>query len=425
MNRRSLTIVGCALVTALALILASCGTSSIGSAKGAGPKANVTIALTGVNPNIYQALGAVAAPSGSKAFMFVTSYNLSITDYSTGASWYNNTVTTNTNGPGSGTSLSVALAPDTYYNFSVMGYNSVENSSSPTVTGYLNYVYVSSMGNDISINLLPYANYLDSSNATSSGAITISQSVFDQSLNGGNGAFPITGGEKWFYFYPTDKAAKVTVTPASGYVYAAMYDSYGNTISAGVSPSFAGGSGSSVTIEGGVTSNSPVYVGYIDIIPGTAATTPGNDSVDLTIYTSSLADDIYEDNDSMGYSSYLSTSPAEGSPTTITGLKAYDSDWFYFWANSAGTYTVTMTDEDPSVSYSGGMLAMQGTDGSKSEDWDQYYNTGTPHAKTFTVTQTMAYSGWVYINARLQHTDPNFGFQIPAADYSLTLSFTP
>lgn len=430
MNRRTLTIFGCALAMALTLALSSCG---MGVNKSLEPKATVTIDIAGVNPNIYRALGEASVASGSRAYMFLTKYDVSVIGTNDRMSYYNNTITTNTTNPGGGSNfLNLSLPADASYDISIYGYNTGESQGSIMYGSVYNrYIPAGTTNYEISVTLIPNGNYMYSTPGTTSGECTIAQSVYDQALNGGNGGFPTIGGEKWFYFYPSSNTASVTVTPTSGFVYAAMYDSSGRTLAGGVSPSFGGGTGSSaVTLDSGVTANNAVYVGYIDIAGGATA---GTDTVNLTINTSSLGtDDPYEDNDTPGYETLIDVSGiTAAAPVVFTGLTAYDIDGYRFYAPLDGFYTVTVTDNYPSYDvststyFSSGSLEVQGADGSRSSDWDTWHNDHMLHGPTFTASQPVPAGYNINVVVNLQHLVLPYGFNVPAAGYTMTISYTP
>jgi hypothetical protein len=392
-------------IAAPVLLLVGCGAAlgSNGAADRATSGASTSkaiISISGINPSMAAQFAAASSNRASRAFLFATTVNIYVYD-SSGSYVTSESFDISQNGPGGlNGEVSIPLTAGSTYNLNalVKNQNEVDNNASYQAYGNATVTMSSSGDTWTSITMRPYYPYEATPAGTSS---TILASVYDKA----NKVFTTIGGEKWFYQNPSGKAVRYHIVPPDGtVVYATLCDSYGNTLTGELSPSFTDPNQTNrVTIEAGATAG---YLNYIGVIVVASAST--DQTVTVYAETPSLADDNDEDNDYADQNASLSLLL----DTTTTGLISNDWDYFHIAPTTTGRFCTYITT--PTAAFK--------------VDWKLYNGNGyligsgqqstTLSDITVTTTQSLTAGLGYSIGYRLTRYGAT-GFEILGGDYTV------
>ena len=414
------------LAAGAALLLAGCNPAPVLDAPVL-QKVTVNFSVPAVNPALMEALGSGGVVTSSKALMMLTRYSVMTHDYSTGLSVTLPDVILSNVGPGGGDSSTVLqLYPGHSYYLEILGYNDGESTYSPMVYGSIDNVQIWTSGSQwISVTLRPYSpSYQDAGVGNHWNDYWTAPSIY----NAGSNAFTSIGGEKWSYFnmpYNGTNTFSVSVGPSdpNALVFAGLFDAYGESVGGfAVSPSFFGGSTNVVTLEGGMTPYSTLYLGYVVILNDAVSTNLQSPDVAVEVLQPTLSDDYYENNDDTGNAFWFYPPATPGYYFSLVNdiygnAKAYDRDCYAFTAPATGIYTVTVD----SLPLAAGEVSVIDAYG----QWvGSVWSDGSATQNSFTVTGLSLSSGnTYYVSVDLHGVDPNFNMPILGGEYNLTLSY--
>jgi len=395
-----------AALVVLVLGLAGCDLGLGGVAKKADPAPeaakNVTIAVQGINPIMKAVFG--KAKTGSRGFMFLTSVYISVYDTNWNNVYANNFEAT-PNGP-QDFQGSIKIPLNAGQNYYIYAYTKNANESDPNAY-YQCYAYknvtINQFGDTwVQLDLLPYYSYPIESGMSATQSIK----ACVVTGSGEDAIFTTIGGEKWFSYNTAagETTAKFSISPPAGsYVYAAIFDSYGKFLNAGVSPNFpgmGGGATNVVELEVGVTAYSTVYVGVI-----TVADVSTDQSVTVTNMTPTIVDDVFEDNDSWDSARDIEL----GTPYE---LMAWDSDYFRVFLEEDGALEFSLTA--PLVPVSGDFRLLDEFGNIMNSWWME-------DTMAFLTTSQELPAGTYRIATRVTARSP-MGFQVSAGPYTLQIN---
>lgn len=328
------------LALAAALLLGGCSFFAQNPGAKPGAKGSVSITVPRVSP--YLSLGKAAqAASGARGYMFLDSLALTIKD-SNGDTAYSSDIGNGVTGQTIKASISLPVGD---YILDLEGTNGQESTFAIVASYGNSFSIAAGTTTELRIGLKPvsYSTLAPGGAAVSASSNT---GVYYADATYSNGGYwTRNAGEKWYAITPvTSNTITINATSSSSHVYFGFYNADGQMLGGALSSGFGTGSyGQAASLFKGVTPGATYYIGAVLALEYAYSTagTPTSDSFTINCDYSSVGDDSYEaiagqENDSGANAVALAASP-------VTGLLAFDVDWYSIELSAGSPFSVTAT----------------------------------------------------------------------------------